>query len=132
MDDSQINCLADISKLRSAPNLNPKQSEALLHELRQVMKEFEWFTLGIMAPSAKQAVSVLRNIEQTFSWSAMQLADTVEEEGPVFLKANQHTGDAHLRVEFGIGVGVLISGHQTEPVQPVNTWGPLPLEVFSD
>ena len=132
MDHSQIKCLADLSKLRTAPELNDQQSETLLRELRLIMKEFDWFTIGILAPSANQAISVLRKIEKDFNWSAMQLKDQLEQEGPVFLKANQNTGDIHLRVEYGLGIGVLFSGHQSEPNQPVNTWGPLPLDVFSD
>ena len=34
--------------------------------------------------------------------------------GPIFLKANQKTGEIHARIEHGLGEGILISCHNDD------------------
>ena len=60
----------------------------------------------------------------------MNLIETPEDTGPVFLKANQNGGSIRIRIEHGLGEGILISGHGDDAIQPSTTWGPLPLTLF--
>jgi hypothetical protein len=131
MSDPIIRTLADFGSLRTAPELQPEQRIALAQELVEVMKAFDWFTVGIMAPSADAALTALRSLEQALDWEAMRLDNQQGEPGPVFLKANQSTGLIRIRVEHGLGEGVLISGHSHDPNQAGTTWGPLPLDFFA-
>ena len=126
-----IRTLADFGSLRTAPELQPEQRVALAQELVEVMKAFDWFTVGIMAPSSAAALTALRSLEQALDWEAMRLDNQEGEPGPVFLKANQSTGLIRIRVEHGLGEGVLISGHSHDPNQAGTTWGPLPLDFFA-
>ena len=131
MSDPTIRSLADFGSLRTAPDLEPEQRLALAQELVDAMAGFDWFTVGIMAPSADAALTSLRSLEQALDWEAMRLDDEQQESGPVFLKANQSTGLIRIRVEHGLGEGVLISGHSHDPNQAGTTWGPLPLDFFA-
>ena len=131
MANLSIQSLSDLENLRSAPKLTINQNKQLLSELHLVIAEAAWFTLGVMAPSAEQALSVLRKIEESFAWAPMQLVENPQNKGPVYLKANQNTGKIRIRIEHGLGKGVLISSHQSTPGGAVKTWGPLPLELFS-
>ena len=98
------------------------------------MAEAEWFTIGVMAPSSGAALDTLRRLESQQGWTPMQVVQTTEEAGPVFLKANQNTGSIRIRIEHGLGEGILISGHRHETPDDqagmVSTWGPLPLDFF--
>jgi hypothetical protein len=127
--------LADLRGLRSAPTLTPQQAEQLRAELIEQLGRCEWFTLGVMAPSAAAAVQALRSAEAALQWEALELDPAGEAlasiEGPVFLKGNQNSGRFLVRRETGLGEGLLITGHN--PVDPAaeDTWGPLPLDLFS-
>ena len=123
--------LADLNRLRTAPKLNREHCDELKAELRLAMKQASWFTLGIMADSEDEALKTLRCIEATFDWSPMQLVERQAGEGPVFLKANQQNGDIRIRHELGLGKGVLISGQHNDPGRGIQTWGPLPLNLFN-
>ena len=127
--------LADLRGLRSAPTLTPQQAEQLRADLIEQLGRCEWFTLGVMAPSAAAAVQALRSAEAALQWEALELDPAGEAlasiEGPVFLKGNQNSGRFLVRRETGLGEGLLITGHN--PVDPAaeDTWGPLPLDLFS-
>ncbi len=95
------------------------------------MGNARWFTIGVMAPSMDQALSALRSLEQSQQWESMELVNSPEEPGPVFLKANQKGGTIRIRIENGLGEGVLISGHGDDDTTPSTTWGPLPLDFFA-
>ena len=131
MTETPIQCLADFATLRTAPELNPDQRERLRPTLADAMASFEWFTVGIMAPSKPIALNALRSLEISLSWEAMTIKDDAEDVGPVFLKANQSNGLIRIRVEHGLGEGILISGHSNIPEQTGMTWGPLPLDFFA-
>ena len=87
-------------------------------------------TVGVMAPSAAQALEALRSLERSQGWDAMELMSSCDEDGPVFLKANQQGGSIRIRIEHGLGEGILISGHGDDENTPSTTWGPLPLDFF--
>jgi len=129
--------LADLASLRTAPALAAHERPGLLAELKTKMEACDWFTIGVMAPSAASALAALRACEGSLGWPALEThgqdpqAESVV--GPVFLKGNQHSGRFLLRAEAGLGEGILISGHLNGEPDPAleGTWGPLPLDLFN-
>ena len=130
MSDLNVQTLADFGQLRTAPTLTTDQRRVLAEELVTAMGSFAWFTVGVMAPSSDKALEALRALERSLQWEAMALEETASAAGPVFLKANQSSGAIRIRIEHGLGEGILISGHSNAPDQPGTTWGPLPLDFF--
>ena len=130
MSSPGIQSLKDLSRLREAPSLDQSTAEQLLQELEVALSQSSWFTIGVMAPSADQALSSLRSVEASQQWTSLEVVETTTDEGPVFLKANQRGGTVRVRIEHGLGSGILISGHGDDVAQPVTTWGPFPLDFF--
>ena len=130
MIESKVESLKDLYLLRTAPTLNKDQTKSLFKELCLYMNDAEWFTVGIMAKSSKEAISSLRQIENCFKWQPMKLGEQPFKEGPVFLKANQNSGDIHIRIEHGLGEGILISCQHKKEDLPSETLGPFPLDFF--
>ena len=131
MSSLSIQCLNDLSRLREAPTLDQSTTDQLRKELQVALAQSSWFTIGVMAPSADQALSSLRSLEASQQWTSLEVVETTTDEGPVFLKANQRGGTVRVRIEQGLGSGILISGHGDDDAQPATTWGPLPLDFFS-
>ena len=127
---NKIKSLKDLDLLRSAPLLNSEEQKYLMNQLIAEMKSADWFTLGIMAPSEEKSVSVIRKIEKFFNWESMFIAIKPNKEGPVFLKANQKTGDIHIRIERGLGEGILITCQNNVQEIQTRTFGPFPLTFF--
>lgn len=121
--------------LRHAPTLSLEQVTALRAELQPLLHRCDWFTIGVMAPSAAAAVAALRSAEQANNWQTLELDPAGEAlaaiEGPVFLKGNQNTGRFLVRREAGLGEGILITGHSPADPDAEDTWGPLPLTFFA-
>ena len=130
MSDSPISSLSDLARLRVAPELSPDASDRLQSELREAMAKASWFTVGVMAPSAASALEALRALERSQDWETMNVVENTTDDGPVFLKANQKGGSVRIRIEHGLGEGILISGHGDDDSTPSTTWGPLPLNFF--
>ena len=130
MVDTKINSLDDLRAYRSAPNLNNAQKKALFYELSKYIENTDWLTIGIMAASTNDAILILREIEHHWNWSPMKVASKPNGSGPVFLKANQKTGDIHIRIEHGLGEGILLGCHHLKEGQDVDMLGPLPLNFF--
>ena len=134
MNDPAITALADLNRLRSAPQLSSRERTDLKNELITEMRHFAWFTVGVMAPSSTDALTCLRDLELAMGWAPMKCEDETRIDSGVFLKANQSTGCIRIRAEAGLGEGFLISGHQAESQhlgpQSAPTWGPLPLDLF--
>jgi hypothetical protein len=127
--------LAALRGLRSAPGgLDGPARAALRAELQPLLARCDWFTVGVMAPSAAAALSCLRQLERAQGWTALELDPAGEAleaiEGPVFLKGNQTTRRFHVRRETGLGEGLLITGHSPADPDVEDTWGPLPLDFF--
>jgi hypothetical protein len=131
MSSLSIQCLNDLSRLREAPTLDQSTTDQLRKELQVALAQSSWFTIGVMAPSADQALSSLRSLEASQQWTSLEVVETTTDEGPVFLKGNQRGGTVRVRIEHGLGSGILISGHGDDDAQPATTWGPLPLDFFS-
>ena len=130
MTGSTISSLSDLARLRGAPELTPDTSDRLRSELHMAMAQASWFTVGVMAPSAAKALEALRALERSQDWETMDVVENTADEGPVFLKANQKGGSVRIRIEHGLGEGILISGHGDDDSIPSTTWGPLPLDFF--
>ena len=129
--DIDISKLEDLNKLRSAPQLNKKQSEILFNDLRNIINKSDWLTIGIMSPSLKKAINAVRRIEAKFGYNEMKCITLPSSEGPIFLKANQKTGEIHARIEFGLGEGILISCQNNDNSRVSKTLGPFPLDFFN-
>ena len=122
--------LEDLDKLRSAPKLNKKQSKNLLNQLIHLIHKSDWITIGIMSPTLKRGINAVRRIEEKFKYDEMKCITLPSSDGPIFLKANQKTGEIHARVEFGLGEGILISCQNHENSLNSKTIGPFPLDFF--
>ena len=129
-ENNDICKLEDLDKLRSAPKLNKKQSKNLLNQLTHQIHKSDWITIGIMSPTLKRGINAVRRIEEKFKYDEMKCITLPSSDGPIFLKANQKTGEIHARVEFGLGEGILISCQNYENSLNSKTIGPFPLDFF--
>ena len=132
MSTNNINIckLEDLDKLRSAPKLNKKQSKTLFNQVSHLLHKSDWITIGVMSPSLKRGINAVRRIEEKFEYDEMKCITVPSSNGPIFLKANQKTGEIHARVEFGLGEGILITCQYYENSLPSKTIGPFPLDFF--
>ncbi len=130
MIDSEITSLNDLRMNRTAPELDSKQEQILKKELFKYMDNADWFTVGIMSPTYQLAINVLKEMESQFNWPPLKVASHPNDEGPVFLKANQRTGVFHARIEYGLGEGILLSCQYNVEDKDAKTLGPLPLDFF--
>ena len=132
MSTNNINIckLEDLDKLRSAPKLNKKQTKTLFNQLSHLIHKSDWITIGVMSPSFKRGINAVRRIEEKFEYDEMKCITFPSSDGPIFLKANQKTGEIHARVEFGLGEGILITCQNHENSLTSKTIGPFPLDFF--
>ena len=122
--------LGDLDKFRSAPKINKKKSKKLLNELSNIILKSDWITIGIMSPSFKKGINAVRKIEEKFEYNEMKCVTLPSSDGPIFLKANQKTGEIHARIEFGLGEGILIGLQNDNDSCETKTIGPFPLDFF--
>tara|TARA_B100001093_G_C26258098_1_gene771539 strand:- start:77 stop:466 length:390 start_codon:yes stop_codon:yes gene_type:complete len=127
-----INHLADLNRLKSAPKLNRRQTKKLLEELETNIFSADWITIGIMASNDYRAIEALQSISKKYSSTKFNGYDYLHAEGKVFLKANQKTGNVYIRSENGLGEGILLTCQYDENSHKSNTFGPLPLNFFSN
>ncbi len=127
----EINKLADLNILRTAPLLSSSLGKKLLGELETNIYNADWITIGIMAPSDTKATEALQSISKKYSSIRFVNLGALHADGGVFLKANQKTGNVFLRSENGLGEGILITCQYDEDVKESNTFGPLPLDFFT-
>lgn len=125
-----ISCVNDLIHFRSAPQLNKSQFKKLYNELENIIFKTDWLTIGIMAPSLKIGMEKIRKIEKVFKLEKMKSVLQESDSGPIFIKANQKTGEIHSRVEHGLGEGILISCHDYDNTIDARTLGPFPLNFF--
>ncbi len=131
MSHPPIQSLSNLNRLRTAPSLTLSEKNLLKSELILEMANYSWFTIGVMASSNVLALQSYRELEVSQGWETLPLAATTEDSGPVYLKANQKTRSVRIRIEHGLGSGILISGHGQNDEQAVTIWGPLPLDFFA-
>ena len=126
----EINKLADLNSLRTAPTLSKVQIKKLLEELETNIFNADWITIGIMAPCDTKAIETLQSISKKYSSIKFGNLDSLHAEGSVFLKGNQKTGNVFVRSENGLGEGILITCQYDEDSEKSYTFGPLPLDFF--
>ena len=129
--NNEISKLEDLEKLRSAPRLNEKQSEILLNQVKAIIHQADWLTIGVMSPSIEQGICAVRSLEKMFNYNEMKCVSLPSSNGPIFLKANQKTAEIHARIEYGLGEGILISCHNDDNSITARTVGPFPLDFFN-
>ena len=127
----EINKLADLNSLRTAPHLSSSQEKKLLVELETNIYNADWITIGIMAPADTKAIEALKSISNKYSSIKFGNLDLLHADGSVFLKGNQKTGNVFVRSENGLGEGVLITCQHDAAAEESNTFGPLPLDFFA-
>ncbi len=127
-----INNLVDLNRLRSAPQLNKRQIKNLLEELEANILNADWITIGIMAYSDFEAIGALESISKKYSTIKFKNIDALRAEGRVFLKGNQKTGNVYMRSENGLGEGILLTCQYEKDSEKSTTFGPLPLDFFSN
>ena len=129
--DINISTLEDLDKLRSAPKLSKNQSEILFNQAKNIIYKTDWITIGVMSPSLEKGINAVRKIEERFKYKEMKCITFPASNGPIFLKANQKTGEIHARIEYGLGEGILISCHYNDNSLIARTIGPFPLDFFN-
>ncbi len=127
----EINKLVDLNNLRTAPRLSNRQVKKFLEELEANIFNADWITIGIMAPSDNKAIEALKSISKKYSSIKFGNIGSLHADGAVFLKANQKTNNVFVRSEIGLGEGILITCQYEENAKESNTFGPLPLDLFS-
>ncbi len=128
----EINKLADINSLRTAPLLSSSQEKKLLGELETNIFNADWITIGIMAPSDTRAIEALQSISNKYSSIKFGNLDSLHADGCVFLKGNQKTGNVYIRSEHGLGEGILLTCQYEKDSEESFTYGPLPLGFFNN
>ena len=129
--DFDIRKLEDLDKLRTAPKLDVIQSKLLLNQVELIIHKADWLTIGVMSPSLEIGLNAVRRIEDQFKFNKARCITLPTSDGPIFLKANQKSGEIHARVEHGLGEGILISCHCLDQSLTSKTIGPLPLDFFN-
>ena len=128
----EINKLGDLNSLRTAPKLRNSQAKKLLRELEEKIFNADWITIGIMAPCDTMAIQSLQSISKKYSSIKFENLESLRATGSVFLKGNQKTGDVYVRSENGLGEGILITCQYDEYAEDSYTFGPLPLDFFTN
>ena len=126
----EINKLADLNSLRTAPILSKVQIQKLLEELETNIFNADWITIGIMAPRDTKAIEALQSITKKYSSIKFVNLDSLHADGSVFLKGNQKTGNVFIRSEIGLGEGILLTCQYENQSKESSTFGPLPLDFF--
>ena len=128
----QINSLVDLNSFRSAPHLTNSQTKKLLKELEANILNSDWMTIGIMASNDYDAIEALKSISRRFTSIEFKDLDSLHADGSVYLKGNQKTGNVFIRSENGLGEGILLTCQYEEDSAESLTYGPLPLDFFSN
>ena len=85
-----------------------------------------------MAPSDTKAIEALQSISNKYSSIKFGNLDSLHADGSVFLKGNQKTGNVFVRSENGLGEGILITCQYEKDSSESFTFGPLPLDSFTN
>ncbi len=127
-----INKLVDLNILKTAPLLSSSQIKKLLEELEINIFNADWINIGIMAPHDYEAIEALKSISKKFTSIKFGEYNSLNAEGRVFLKGNQKTGNVYMRSENGLGEGIIITCQYEIYSKKSSTFGPLPLDFFSN
>ena len=128
----EIKSIVDLSRLRSAPKLIKSERKSLLAELETNIKNSDWMTIGIMASHDYEAIEALKSISRKYASIKFRDLDSLHADGSVFLKGNQKTGNVFMRSENGLGEGILLTCQYEKDSENSLTYGPLPLDFFTN
>ena len=127
-----IDKLVDLNNLRTAPQLRNSQVKKLLEELEGIILNADWITVGIMASHDYEAIEALKSISRKYTSIKFRDLDSLNADGSVFLKGNQKTGNVFIRSENGLGEGILLTCQYDKESVESFTYGPFPLDFFSN
>ena len=127
-----INELIDLNKYKTAPILDLNQSQKLFRELDAKIENSDWLTIGVMAKSDIEAKNAFRTLIKKYPFMSFNDFEKLNANGNVFLKGNQKTGEVYIRSEYGLGEGILITCQYYDPSKDSSTYGPLPLNFFTE
>ena len=127
-----INELIDLNKYKTAPILDLNQSQKLSRDLDSKIENSDWLTIGVMAKSDVEAKNAFRTLIKKYSFMSFNDFEKLDAIGNVFLKGNQKTGDVYIRSEYGLGEGILITCQYYDPLKYSSTYGPFPLNFFTE
>ena len=85
-----------------------------------------------MAPCDTKAIEALKSISRKYTSIKFRDLDYLNADGSVFLKGNQKTGNVFVRSENGLGEGILITCQYEKDSSESFTFGPLPLDFFTN
>ena len=126
-----INELIDLNNYKTAPILDFYQIQNLTKELDSEIINSDWLTIGVMAKSDYEAKNALRSFLQKYVSIRLKNFEKLKAIGNVFMKGNQKTGEVYIRSEYGLGEGILLTCHNDDPSKDSITYGPFPLDFFS-
>ena len=127
-----INSLFDLNSFKSAPQLSKSQTKTLLGELEINISKSDWMTIGIMASHDYDAIKALKSICRKYTSIKFMDLDSLHAVGRVFLKGNQKTGNVYIRSENGLGEGILLTCQYEDLSSKSSTYGPFPLNFFTN
>ena len=128
----KINELIDLNNYKTAPILDAYQSQKLFRELDMKIQNSDWLTIGVMAKSDEEAKNAVRTLLKKYSFMRFNDLEILKASGNVFIKGNQKTGEVYIRSEYGLGEGILITCQYDDLTEDSRTYGPLPLNFFSE
>ena len=126
-----INELIDLNNYKTAPILDSYQIQNLTKELDSEIINSDWLTIGVMAKSDHEAKNALRSFLQKYVSIRLKNFEKLKAIGNVFMKGNQKTGEVYIRSEYGLGEGILLTCHYDDLSNNSITYGPFPLNFFS-
>ena len=126
-----INELIDLNNFKTAPVLDLDQIQKLTMELETKIVNSDWLTIGVMAKSDSEAKIALKTIIQKYSFDNFINFENLKASGNVFMKGNQKTGEVYIRSEYGLGEGILLTCQYDDLSKNSITYGPFPLNFFS-
>jgi len=126
-----IKNLTDLNNYKTAPILDLNQIQKLSKELDSAIRSSDWITIGVMAKSDNEAKNALRTFLQKYSYVSFNDYEKLKAIGNVFMKGNQKTGEVYIRSEYGLGEGILLTCQNNDPSKNSITYGPFPLNFFS-
>ena len=98
-----------ICGLRTAPEPGVAERQTLHAQLLDRLSACEWFTVGVMAANADQAIAALRQLKPPWDGTPKSGGEPLPE-GGVFLKGNQRNWHSDGACRTWLGVGNPISG----------------------
>lgn len=134
-DSGTLSLEAAIALLRQflcVDRLPPEQIPAnslVQQALHQVREHSDYQIFGICADSTTVAIAALHSYLAALDYAERPTTEAIA--GPVYLKFNPQTGRCHLDTYTGDHRGVLVSCQSADDGDVQETFGHLPLDLFT-